>query len=111
MTCKYCNQETQASNGFCEYCGSYLGKPVSSTPKAPNYSANYPPYINTGSFAGGFLMGLFFGIIGLIIGLCINQSETKRGAINGFVTGLLISGLILLCTCAGVCGVATCSPY
>lgn len=42
----------------------------------------------------GFLMGFFLGCIGLVIALIIGGPSTKKGAVGGFVTAMLM-GLCL----------------
>jgi hypothetical protein len=52
----------------------------------------------------GFLLGFFFGCIGLIIGLVIGGPSTKKGAIAGFGTAIMIA------TCLGCFGGALLIP-
>ena len=60
-------------------------------------------YKDEGSYGAGFLLGLILGLAGLIIALCLDKAETKRGAIHGFVTSLVIGGVIGICvTCSSL---------
>lgn len=132
MICKYCGKEIQATDGFCEHCDAYLGKPnATKTKPMPALkrcrsclsiiekscfccpvcgkiadTAPVPKKSNEdeGSFWLGFILSCTLGIIGIIIALCLNQSETKRGAIKGFVVSLIIGvvlGLFFSCTLLG----------
>ena len=52
---------------------------------------------NEGSYWGGWWLGFLLGLIGLIISLAIDKPETKKGALHGFITSIVI------CVVAGVC--------
>ena len=50
-----------------------------------------------GSYWAGFALGFFLGLIGLIIAIAIDKSETKRGAVTGFIISIVISVVAVGC--------------
>ena len=50
-----------------------------------------------GSYPLGFVLGFFFGLVGLIIAICACQFDTKRGALAGFITSIVIALIFVAC--------------
>lgn len=61
-------------------------------------------YKNEGNYGGGFILGFLVGLIGLVIALCLDQSETKRGAVHGFIVSIVVSTILGLCYACTIYG-------
>jgi hypothetical protein len=65
------------------YAAAYA-PPQPYAPPAYNYDP-VPVYEEQGSYGLGIALGILFGLIVLIIVMAVAKSETKRGALHGFL--------------------------
>jgi hypothetical protein len=81
--------------------------PHAASPYAPPSSPYAPPsfdyqpvesaFNDGGSYGLGICAGFVFGLIGLLIVYFTGKSETKRGALHGFLGALVLNlGLLLI---------------
>lgn len=92
IRCPECNHEVSDSAEICPNCGYRIKKYSSTIVNNQQSTPHY--YQDVGSYGGGWALGFFLGLIGLIIGIAIDKSETKRGAIHGFLVELVLGSII-----------------
>ena len=83
----------------CQSCRNVIPKNSIYCPICKKMADTQPvQYSNSsqGSYGAGWALGFFLGLIGLIIGLCIDKSETKRGAIAGFIVAVVLSFIVTI---------------
>lgn len=98
-TCMACGRQIPKDAFFCPIC-----KKMSNTAPAPAYTNHSSTsHIVEGSYGAGFALGFLLGLIGLIIGIALDKSETKRGALHGFLTELVISIILVVVVSCATC--------
>ncbi len=80
--CPECGHEVSTNAKICPSCGCPLCKNKKNELKI-NKKAN-------GSFETGFAVGFFLNFPGLFLCLLTGEKETKRGALRGFGTLILV---------------------
>ena len=55
-----------------------------------------------GSYGIGFLLGFILGLIGLVVALAIDKEQTKKGAIAGFITEIVVGIIAVFCVFASL---------
>jgi|GEM_PF-1698093 len=95
INCPACGNQVSREAFSCPKCGH----PIKQQEKVFQPTQTYQPPTNSdeGSYGGGWALGLLLGIIGLIIALVGSKSETKRGALHGFILQAII-GIIWACS-------------
>ena len=137
MTCPHCYKDYTGSPKFCPHCGGSLNaKSTATTPPVPptlpttivKIDNPEPPrdYEDEDRFYWiGWIIGLFLGAVGLVFALFHKSSETRRGALTGFIVGIIFAAItiftsgIAVCSCAGYAAgcngcdtpPASCAPY
>ena len=84
--CKSCFSQIEENKIYCPVCGKM----------ADTFSLPTTGIVKKdGSSILGFFLGLFLGVLGLVIPLYLDQSETKSGAVCGFIISCIINGIVL----------------
>lgn len=86
--CPNCHMVNNITNGACPRCGY-----IFSSSREPHF--NYETSSPFGSIIHGFLLGFVFNFFGLILATLFGGKKTKIGAIWGFITLLIVLGLII----------------
>jgi len=100
-TCSRCGCSCDDNEKFCHNCGNEFvtGQPynnMNNNPYGNPYgNPNGAQPVDNGTLVGGFALGFLLGLIGLIIALVVGKSDTKKGAIWGFVIQAIL-GVILI---------------
>ena len=97
--CMACGRQIPKDAFFCPIC-----KKMSNTPPTPAYTYHSSTsQLLEGSYGAGFALGFLLGLIGLIIGIALDKSETKRGAIHGFIVQLVIGVILVIVVSCSTC--------
>lgn len=111
--CPECGTEVSDSARTCPKCGYPLKPQVTPNAQpAPTYVQPQPTYVqpqpiyvqqpqptyapttNAGSMGLGFALGFFLSWVGLLIAYLTHAPLTKKGAIRGFITEIILGVIV-----------------
>lgn len=99
--CPSCGNEFEGKPTHCPSCGTKFKykeeAEVIEEKVQPKQIVKVKRYEeSSGSYIAGALLGLFYGFLGLLIGFAVDKKNTVNGAIAGFVTRVVLRGVLFI---------------